>query len=239
MWGDLVAAGQRDFHRSLAAGDVDRARMLLRLFAALTAVGVLHPGSFAAALQGIAISALAALETGECACCSCCAMWMSEALILHSFSRHPAAGPAGQLAWSQLLQGMSKATSEMPLQAPQPHFLWGGGGGVVCSSTDVWPGAGDRGAALQPYADSLAAMLLMALPWASETLLRGSSEPMAELFRAGPSATWKPALRPAALRIGRSRTPATWTMLQQPPATLAAPASSQRRALSAGPSACA
>ena len=62
--GDLVRAGHADFHRSLAAGDADRARMLLRLFAALTAVNVVQPGSLLAALQSLASTALAAVETG-------------------------------------------------------------------------------------------------------------------------------------------------------------------------------
>lgn len=60
---DLVKAGHTDFHRSLAAGDVDRARMLLRLFAALTAVNVVQPGSLLGALQSLASTALAAVET--------------------------------------------------------------------------------------------------------------------------------------------------------------------------------
>ena len=60
----LVEAGHKDLHASLAAGDADRARMLLRLFAALTAVSVVQPGSFLAALQGLAATALASLETG-------------------------------------------------------------------------------------------------------------------------------------------------------------------------------
>ena len=35
---------------------------------------------------------------------------------------------------------------------------------------------------MQPYADSLACMLLMALPWADETLVRGSGEAMTQLL---------------------------------------------------------
>ena len=35
---------------------------------------------------------------------------------------------------------------------------------------------------MQPYADSLASMLLMALPWADETLVRGSGAAMTQLL---------------------------------------------------------
>ena len=61
----LVAALHKDFQKSLAAADTDRARMLLRLAAALTAVNVVQPGSFLAALHSLAGSALAAVQPGE------------------------------------------------------------------------------------------------------------------------------------------------------------------------------
>ena len=61
----LVAALHKDFQKSLAAADTDRARMLLRLAAALTAVNVVQPGSFLAALHSLASSALAAVQPGD------------------------------------------------------------------------------------------------------------------------------------------------------------------------------
>ena len=61
----LVAALHKDFQKSLAAADTDRARMLLRLAAALTAVNVVQPGSFLAALHSLADSALAAVQPGD------------------------------------------------------------------------------------------------------------------------------------------------------------------------------
>ena len=60
----LVAALHRDFQASLAAADADRARMLLRLAAGLTAVNVIQPGSFLAALNSLATAALAAIQPG-------------------------------------------------------------------------------------------------------------------------------------------------------------------------------
>ena len=61
----LVAALHREFQKALAAADSDRARMLLRLAAALTAVNVVQPGSYLAALSSLASAAVAAVQPGE------------------------------------------------------------------------------------------------------------------------------------------------------------------------------
>ena len=61
----LVAALHREFQKALAAADSDRARMLLRLAAALTAVNVVQPGSYLAALSSLASAAVAAVQAGE------------------------------------------------------------------------------------------------------------------------------------------------------------------------------
>ena len=59
----IEAAGQ-DFDRSLAAADCNRSGMLLRLFAALAAVNVLHPTSVLAALQSAVDAALTFTDSG-------------------------------------------------------------------------------------------------------------------------------------------------------------------------------
>ena len=47
---------------------------------------------------------------------------------------------------------------------------------------DSWQPAGEHAAGVQPYADTLVSMLLMSLPWADETLARGSGEAMTNLL---------------------------------------------------------
>ena len=42
--------------------------------------------------------------------------------------------------------------------------------------------AGEHAAGVQPYADTLVSMLLMSLPWADDTLVRGSGEAMTQLL---------------------------------------------------------
>ena len=61
----IEAAGQ-DFDSSLAAADCNRSRLLLRLFAALAAVNVLHPTSVLAALQSALDAAATFTESGLC-----------------------------------------------------------------------------------------------------------------------------------------------------------------------------
>lgn len=66
----FLEVAREDFDRSLAAADTNRSRMLLRLFAALAAVNVLHPTSVLAALQSLVDAASSFLESGLCGHCS-------------------------------------------------------------------------------------------------------------------------------------------------------------------------
>lgn len=61
---NLVEAAREEFDRALAAADTNRSRMLLRLFAALAAVNVLHPTSVLAALQSAVDAASSFLDAG-------------------------------------------------------------------------------------------------------------------------------------------------------------------------------
>ncbi len=60
----LVAAAQRDFDASLATGARDRARLLLRFFAALAVANVLYPSSVLAAIQSVVDAAVEAAKAG-------------------------------------------------------------------------------------------------------------------------------------------------------------------------------
>ena len=53
---------------------------------------------------------------------------------------------------------------------------------VIAPATAAAVAAGEHAAGVQPYADSLVSMLLMSLPWADDTLVRGSGEAMAQLL---------------------------------------------------------
>ena len=211
----LVAAGHQDFHKSLAAGDADRARMLLRLFAALTAVNVLQPGSLLTALQSLASTALAVVETGGQLAAANPAFSADRSA---AFSNHTVRSFIVLLLVQQSSYANWLCAAEDTLQLRS----WGG---ACCSSAAVWGRAGgqaahgpalgpsnstgsalprlnsyatverahmnalpcaaaggEHAAALQPYGDTLVAMLLMALPWASDTLVRSSTEPKLQLL---------------------------------------------------------
>ena len=61
----LAAAAAEDYSASLAGGDRNRARLLLRLCAALTTTNVLQTASVLAALDGIVQSAVTVARQGE------------------------------------------------------------------------------------------------------------------------------------------------------------------------------
>ncbi|KAK9846278.1 hypothetical protein WJX81_000837 [Elliptochloris bilobata] len=61
---ELVALAQAEFNEAVAAPDRHKARMLLRLFAALVVANVLHPSSVVAALQQVVDAAIAVAEAG-------------------------------------------------------------------------------------------------------------------------------------------------------------------------------
>ena len=61
----FVEAAQADFDQALAAADLNRSRMLLRLFAALTSVNVLLPTSVLAAFQSVVDAASTLLDSGQ------------------------------------------------------------------------------------------------------------------------------------------------------------------------------
>ena len=63
---ELVALAQAEFNTAVAAPDRHKARMLLRLFAALVVANVLHPSSVVAALQQVIDAAIASAEAGAC-----------------------------------------------------------------------------------------------------------------------------------------------------------------------------
>ena len=56
---ELVALAQRELSAAVAAPDRHKARMLLRLFAALVVANVLHPSSVVAGLQQVVDTAVA------------------------------------------------------------------------------------------------------------------------------------------------------------------------------------
>jgi len=61
---ELVALAQRELSAAVAAPDRHKARMLLRLFAALVVANVLHPSSVVAGLQQVVDTAVAVVEGG-------------------------------------------------------------------------------------------------------------------------------------------------------------------------------
>lgn len=61
----FVRAAAEGFEAALAAADRSRARLLLRLLAALAVPGVLHPSAVLAALEGVVRAALEIAEEGE------------------------------------------------------------------------------------------------------------------------------------------------------------------------------
>ncbi len=63
--GALVQQASTGFEEALSAGDRTRARLLLRLLAALVVPGVLHPSAVIAALEGVVRSALQIAQQGK------------------------------------------------------------------------------------------------------------------------------------------------------------------------------
>ena len=61
----LAAAAAEDYSSSLAGGDQNRARLLLRLCAAMTTTNVLQTASVLTALDGIVQSAVTVARQGE------------------------------------------------------------------------------------------------------------------------------------------------------------------------------
>jgi hypothetical protein len=61
----FVRAAAESVEAALAAADRSRARLLLRLLAALVVPGVLHPSAVLAALEGIVRAALEIAEAGR------------------------------------------------------------------------------------------------------------------------------------------------------------------------------